>query len=190
MFKLQKHLLLFNIILFIGLGLIFITNNQQAMGMDNNNDGISENNSVVDNHIDEYNIFRNLLLTQGRISQQLINALFNHSSKTEINFFSNQLQQIHQQIITYQQRQLNNQERMLRNFDNNMTRVQLEREYLLLTQEMISAINNTLLYASEEQINTLRNIQTRIDQNQRQINIIRNQIQNNQNRPKNNNRRR
>ncbi|WP_017193210.1 SVM family protein, partial [Italian clover phyllody phytoplasma] len=86
-----KHLLLFNIILFIGLGLIFITNNQQAMGMDNN-DGISENNSVVDNHIDEYNIFRNLLLTQGRISQQLINALFNHSSETEINFFSNQLQ--------------------------------------------------------------------------------------------------
>ncbi|WP_026052464.1 hypothetical protein [Italian clover phyllody phytoplasma] len=67
-----------------------------------------------------------------------------------------------------------------------MTRVQLEREYLLLTQEMISAINNTPLYASEEQINTLRNIQTRIDQNQRQINIIRNQIQNNQNRPNNN----
>ncbi|MDO8060308.1 hypothetical protein, partial [Candidatus Phytoplasma citri] len=129
--------------------------------------------------------FRNLLLTQRRISQQLINALFNHSSETEINFYLNQLQQVHQQIITYQQRQLNHQEQMLRNFDNNMARVQLEREHLSLTQEMILAIQNTPIYASEEQINTLRNIQIRIDQNQRQINIIRNQIQNNQNQPNN-----
>lgn len=182
MFKIKNNLLL-NIFAFILLGLLFIINNYQVMGMDNND--TSENNSVVDNHIDEYDIFRNLLLSQGRISQQLINALFNHSSVTEINFLLNQMQQVHQQLITYQQRQLNNQERMLRNFDNNMTRVQLEREYLLLTQEMISAINNTPLYASEEQINTLRNIQTRIDQNQRQINIIRNQIQNNQNQPNN-----
>ncbi|MFW8664889.1 hypothetical protein ACOES3_03510, partial [Candidatus Phytoplasma citri] len=81
--------------------------------------------------------FRNLLLTQRRISQQLINALFNHSSETEINFYLNQLQQVHQQIITYQQRQLNHQEQMLRNFNNYMTRIQSEREYLSLTQEMI-----------------------------------------------------
>ncbi|KND62651.1 hypothetical protein, partial [Candidatus Phytoplasma phoenicium] len=146
-------------------------------------------NGHDNNHIDEYNTFRNLLITQERIFQQLINALFNHSSETEINFLFNQIQQTHQQIITYQQRQLNNQERMLRNFDNNMTRIQLEREYLLLTREMTLTINNTPFYASEEQINTLRNIQTRIDQNQRQINIIRNQIQNNQNQPRNNRRR-
>ncbi|MDC9032307.1 SVM family protein [Columbia Basin potato purple top phytoplasma] len=184
MIKLQNQFKIISIYLFIFLGLLFITNNYQVIAM-NNNDGISENNSVVDNHIDEYNTFRNLLLIQGRISQQLINALFNHSSVTEINFLLNQIQQVNQQIITYQQRQLNNQERILRNFDNNMARVQLEREYLLLTQEMISAINNIPLYASEEQINTLRNIQTRIDQNQRQINIIRNQIQNNQNKPNN-----
>ncbi|PQP79794.1 hypothetical protein C6B37_01065 [Candidatus Phytoplasma phoenicium] len=187
MFKLQNQFKIINICLLAFLGLLFINNNYQVMAMDNSD--ISENNSVVDNHIEEHNTFRNLLLTQGRISQQLINALFNHSSETEINFFSNQLKQVHQQIITYQQRQLNNQERMLRNFDNNMARVQLEREYLLLTQEMISAINDTPLYASEEQINTLRNIQTRIDQNQRQINIIRNQIQNNQNQPNNHRRR-
>ncbi|MGL9687992.1 MAG: SVM family protein [Candidatus Phytoplasma sp. TWB_XP] len=181
MFKLQNQFKIISICLLFFLGLFLIINNQQVMGMDNNNE--SENNSVVDNHIDEYNTFRNLLLTQGRMSQQLINALFNHSSETEINFLLNQIQQVHQQITTYQQRQLNNQERMLRNLDNNMSRVQLEREYLLLTQEMISAINNTPLYASEEQINNLRNIQTRIDQNQRQINIIIQQTQNNQNQP-------
>ncbi|GLH60542.1 SVM family protein [Paulownia witches'-broom phytoplasma] len=188
MFKLQNQFKIISIYLFTFLGLLFITNNYQVMAT-GNNDGISENNSVVDNHIDEYNIFRNLLLTQGRISQQLINELLYHSSETEINFLLSQLQQIHQEIITYQQRQLNNQERILRNFDNNMTRVQLEREYLLLTQEMITAINNTPLYASEEEINILRNIQTRIDQNQRQINIIKNQTQNNQNQPNNNRRR-
>ncbi|MDV3139539.1 MAG: SVM family protein [Candidatus Phytoplasma australasiaticum] len=182
MFKIKNNLLLFNLFAFLGLFLL-ITNNQKVMGMDNND--ASENNSVIDNHIDGYNTFRNLLLNQGRVSQQLINALFNHSSETEINFLLNQIQQLHQQIITYQQRQLNNQETMLRNFDNNMTRVQLEREYLLLTQEMNSAINNTPLYASEEQINNLRNIQTRIDQNQRQINFIRNQTKNNQNQPNN-----
>ncbi|WP_236628351.1 hypothetical protein [Candidatus Phytoplasma ziziphi] len=65
----------------------------------------------------------------------MINALFNHSPETEINVLLRQLQQIHQQIIIYQQRQLNNQERMLRNFDNNTTRIQLEREYLSLTQK-------------------------------------------------------
>ncbi|MDV3166544.1 MAG: SVM family protein ['Waltheria sp.' little leaf phytoplasma] len=183
MFKIKNNLLLlFNLFAFLGLFLL-IANNQQVTGM-NNNDA-SKNNSVVDNHIDEYNTFRNLLLNQGRISQQLIHALFNHSSETEINFLLNQIQQVHQQIITYQQRQLNNQERMLRNFNNNMTRIRLEREYLLLKQEMNSAINNTLLCVSEEKINNLRNIQTRIDQNQRQINIIRNQIKNNQNQPNN-----
>ncbi|MDO8054252.1 SVM family protein ['Opuntia sp.' phytoplasma] len=184
MMKIKNKLHLLPFFLISYLGLFFLININPVTAM-NNNDDISENNSIVDNHIDEYNDFKNLLLTQGRISKQLINALFNHSSITEINFLLNQIQQVHQQIITYQQRQLNNQEQMLRNFDNIMTRVRLEREYLLLTQEMISAINNTPLYASEEQINILRNIQTRIDQTQRQINIIRNQIQNNQNQPNN-----
>ncbi|MEC4559025.1 MAG: SVM family protein ['Conium maculatum' witches'-broom phytoplasma] len=184
MFKSKNQFKTFYFCLITFIGLLFICNNNQVMAMNNN---ISENNSVVDNHIDEYNNFRNLLLTQGRISQQLINALFNHSSETEINFLLNQIQQVHQQITTYQQRQLNNQERMLRNFDNNMTRIQLERQYFLLTQEMITTINNTPLYASEEQINTLRNIQTRIDQNQNQINIIIQQTRNNHNQLNNQN---
>ncbi|OOP59272.1 SVM family protein, partial [Candidatus Phytoplasma citri] len=146
MFKIKNNVLLLNLFVFLGLFLL-ITNNQQVMGMHNNY--ASENNSIVNNHIDEHHSFRNLLLTQRRISQQLINALFNHSSETEINFYLNQLQQVHQQIITYQQRQLNHQEQMLRNFDNNMARVQLEREHLSLTQEMILAIQNTPIYASE-----------------------------------------
>ncbi|WP_236628352.1 hypothetical protein [Candidatus Phytoplasma ziziphi] len=50
---------------------------------------------------------------------------------------------------------------------------------------MITAINNTPLYASEEQINNLRNIQSEIDQNQRQINIIIQQTQLNPNQPNN-----
>ncbi|MFW8664639.1 SVM family protein, partial [Candidatus Phytoplasma citri] len=71
MFKIKNNVLLLNLFVFLGLFLL-ITNNQQVMGMHNNY--ASENNSIVNNHIDEHHSFRNLLLTQRRISQQLINA--------------------------------------------------------------------------------------------------------------------
>ncbi|MFW8664697.1 SVM family protein [Candidatus Phytoplasma citri] len=54
MFKLKNQFQIIIIYLFTFLGLLFITNNYYVMAMDNN-DGISENNSVIDNHIDEYN---------------------------------------------------------------------------------------------------------------------------------------
>ncbi|MDV3182574.1 MAG: SVM family protein [Candidatus Phytoplasma australasiaticum] len=181
MMQVKKYITSFIILFFINLGLLLTINNNQVIAMNNNNDNVSENNSAVDNNVDEYSVFRNLLLTQSERAQQMINALFNHVAETEINILSNQLEEIHQQIINYQQKQLNDQERRLRNLNNNITRIQLEREYFALTQEMRLAIDNTPLYASEEQIDNLRNIQTRIDQNQRQINLILNQIQNDQN---------
>ncbi|WP_017193105.1 MULTISPECIES: SVM family protein [Candidatus Phytoplasma] len=42
MFKLKKHLLLFNIILFIGLGLLLINNNNQIMAMDKLNNELNK----------------------------------------------------------------------------------------------------------------------------------------------------
>ncbi|MDV3200327.1 MAG: hypothetical protein Q8875_01605 [Pigeon pea little leaf phytoplasma] len=138
--------------------------------MNNNYENAFENNS-------EY--IRNLLLIQKRITQQIINALLSDVEEQEINVLLTQFHQIHQQIITYQQIQLNNQELMIRNFYNNIIMIQLEREYLSLIQEIMLAIDNMPIYdASIEQINNLRNIQSRIDQNRIQINIIRNQIQN------------
>ncbi|CAM11983.1 Conserved hypothetical protein [Candidatus Phytoplasma australiense] len=182
--KNKLHLLPFFLI--SCLGILFIVDNKQVMGMNNN---LSQNNSNIDNNIDEYRIFQNLLSIQEGTIQQIINALRNHNSEVEINTLLNQSQQIHQQIITHQQRQLNNQHQFMINFERNITKIQLEREHLSLIQEMNTAINNIPIYASTEQINALRNIQIRIDQNRRQINIIIQQLQNNQN-PPNNNRRR
>ncbi|MDV3188969.1 MAG: hypothetical protein Q8844_01125 [Pigeon pea little leaf phytoplasma] len=152
------------------LALLFLVNINQLMAMNNNYENAFENNS-------EY--IRNLLLIQKRITQQIINALLSDVEEQEINVLLTQFHQIHQQIITYQQIQLNNQELMIRNFYNNIIMIQLEREYLSLIQEIMLAIDNMPIYdASIEQINNLRNIQSRIDQNRIQINIIRNQIQN------------
>ncbi|WP_349401855.1 putative membrane protein, SVM family protein [Candidatus Phytoplasma solani] len=155
--KVKKQLHLFKIVLLVCLGLLFvINNNNQVMAMNNNS---SQNISNVNNNIDEYNVFTNLLSIQRRRTQQIINALNNNVSETEINTLLNRFQQIHEQIITYQQNQLNNQQQTTRNFERNMTRIQLERELLLLIQEMDTALNNTPVHASLEQINVLRNIQ-------------------------------
>ncbi|MDV3167132.1 MAG: hypothetical protein Q8784_01750 [Vigna little leaf phytoplasma] len=176
MMQIKRKLYFLPLFLLSFVGVLCLLNINPVMAMNNNNN-LPGNNLVV-NNTDEYSIFRNLLFRQSEKTQQMINALVNNAEEAEINALLNHLQDIHQQIITYQQRQLDNQELMLRNLDNHITRIQLEREYLLLIQEIMLIINNMPLHASEDQINNLRNVQSRIDQNQRQMNIIINQIQN------------
>ncbi len=179
--KNQFKTIYFCLITFIGL--LFIFNNRQIMAMNNNPSSSNPNNENINNIED----FQNLMLLQRNSVNQIINAFFNRASELEISNLLNNHKQIHEQIVNYQQRLLNTQQQMIRNLDLNVTRIQLERESLLLENSMMTAINNTPLYASESQINILRNIQSIIDQNQNQINIIIQQIQNNQNQSNNQN---
>ncbi|CCP88675.1 conserved hypothetical protein, partial sequence, partial [Candidatus Phytoplasma solani] len=158
------------------LGLIFIFNNKQMMAMNNNNNvGTSEN---VYNSLEEYRNYQNLLVSQQTKTQEVINAFEHQVSETEKKLLFDQLELIHQQIITTQQRHLDIQQQITINLILNNEITELERIHSLLMQEMTTIINNIPLYASEEQINLLRNTQIRINQNQENINTILEQIRN------------
>ncbi|WP_349401857.1 putative membrane protein, SVM family protein [Candidatus Phytoplasma solani] len=167
MFKGKKQLHLFKIVLFMGLGLLFIiNNNNQIMAMNNghasqNNNHTSRGNNHTDDELEQARILQNMNLEQGRIVQQIFNARSNNVSEADISLLWHQHRQITQQI------------------NNHHISMFLERQHLLLIQEMDAVRNNTPLYTPEEVINRLRDIQIRIEQNQRQIQ----QIQNNQNQP-------
>ncbi|MGE9276773.1 MAG: SVM family protein [Candidatus Phytoplasma pruni] len=174
MFKVKNQFKIVIIILFSYLGLfIIIINNNPLMAM-NNNIPPNQNNENI-NNIEE---FQNLMLLQRNSTNQIVNALFNNASEQEITNLLNQHRQTHQQIVNYQQRLLDVQQQMIRNIDLYTTRLRLERESLQLANSMMAAINNTPLYASESQINVLRNIQINIDQVNTQIDQINQQIRN------------
>ncbi|WP_323847805.1 MAG: SVM family protein [Phytoplasma sp.] len=180
MFQLKNKFQIVYICLINFIGLLFIFSDHRVMAMNNN---ISQNpNAEIINNIGE---FQNLMLLQRNSAQQIINAFLNRASEPEIVNLLNRHKQIHQQIVNYQQRLLNMQQQMIRNIDLNLTRIQLERESLLLENSMMTAINNIPLHASESQINILRNIQINIDQVQSQINNIIQQIRDQQQRNNN-----
>lgn len=186
MIKLQKKIKIIYLCLITFIGILFILNDNQVMAM-NNNPSSNINNEIIINNMEE---FQNLMLLQRNSVQQIINALSNHALEPEILNLLNGHNQIHGQIVNYQQRLLNIQQQMIRNFDNNMTRIQLESECLSLENSMMIAIDETPLHASESQINVLRNIQINIDQKQAQIQNIIQQIRQQQRNNNPNNRRR
>ncbi|WP_017193154.1 SVM family protein [Italian clover phyllody phytoplasma] len=176
MFKLQNQFKIISFCLYSFLGLLFIFNNKQVMAMNNNNNvGTSEN---VYNSLEEYRNYQNLLVSQQTKAQEVINAFEHQVSETEKKLLFDQLELIHQQIIITQQRHLDIQQQITINLILNNEITELERIHSLLMQEMTTIINNIPLYASEEQINLLRNTQIRINQNQENINTILEQIRN------------
>ncbi|AYJ01202.1 hypothetical protein CWO85_02070 [Candidatus Phytoplasma ziziphi] len=82
MFKLKKHLFLFQIILFIFLGLLFvIDNNKQVMAIDtNNNNLVWQNITRNNNKMREYtternNIIEYILMTDEQLQPQRLQNL-------------------------------------------------------------------------------------------------------------------
>ncbi|MDV3139373.1 MAG: hypothetical protein Q8742_01370 [Candidatus Phytoplasma australasiaticum] len=65
-----------------------------------------------------------------------------------------------------------------------MTIIELERKHSSLIQKMMESIDITDFYANQTQINKLRNIQIKIDQNRQQMMLIKNQMYNYQNQNK------
>ncbi|WAN63195.1 SVM family protein [Candidatus Phytoplasma rubi] len=175
MIKLKNQFKIISVYLCAFLGLLFIFNNKQVIAMNNNNVGTSEN---VYNSLEEYRNYQNLLVSQQTKAQEVINAFEHKVSETEKKLLFDQLELIHQQIIITQQRHLDIQQQITINLILNNEITELERLHSLLMQEMTTIINNIPLYASEEQINLLRNTQIRINQNQENINTILEQIRN------------
>lgn len=169
MLKLSNQFKIISICLFIFLGLLFINNNNQIKAMNNNDPGTSNN---IYNSLGEYRKYQNLLLEQRIKAQEVINALKQQVSENDKKLLFEQLETIHKQIILTQQKHLNIQQQITTKLIFlNQIKI-LEQNYSLLMQEMIEIINNTPLYASEEQINLLRNKQIMINQNQENINQI------------------
>ncbi|MDO7987355.1 MAG: SVM family protein [Sweet potato little leaf phytoplasma] len=169
MLKLSNQFKIISICLFIFLGLLFINNNNQIKAMNNNDPGTSNN---IYNSLGEYRKYQNLLLEQRIKAQEVINALEQQVSENDKKLLFEQLETIHKQIILTQQKHLNIQQQITTKLIFlNQIKI-LEQNYSLLMQEMIEIINNTPLYASEEQINLLRNKQIMINQNQENINQI------------------
>ncbi|WP_017193074.1 SVM family protein [Italian clover phyllody phytoplasma] len=76
MFKLKTNLLLLNIFVLILLGLLFITNNYQVMGMGNKN----SNNNEISND-EEYVLYIN---AEFSIQNELVNFKINDEKKDEL----------------------------------------------------------------------------------------------------------
>ncbi|CAM11801.1 Conserved hypothetical protein [Candidatus Phytoplasma australiense] len=88
MFKLKKSFLVLNIILFSCLGLLFIVNNKQVMGMNNGN--INQNNRNINAIMEEFRNLHDLLLEEARLINQIYNAIRNNDSEEKITILNNQ----------------------------------------------------------------------------------------------------
>ncbi|MDV3165058.1 MAG: SVM family protein, partial [Candidatus Phytoplasma australasiaticum] len=166
MLKLSNQFKIISICL-LSLMELFLINNNQIKAMNNNDPGTSNN---IYNSLGEYSKYQNLLLEQRIKAQEVINALEHQVSENDKKLLFEQLETIHKQIILTQQKHLNIQQQITTKLIFlNQIKI-LEQNYSLLMQEMIEIINNTPLYASEEQINLLRNKQIMINQNQEHIN--------------------
>ncbi|MCG3566895.1 MAG: SVM family protein [Candidatus Phytoplasma australasiaticum] len=174
MLKLSNQFKIISICL-LSLMELFLINNNQIKAMNNNDPGTSNN---IYNSLGEYSKYQNLLLEQRIKAQEVINALEHQVSENDKKLLFEQLETIHKQIILTQQKHLNIQQQITTKLIFlNQIKI-LEQNYSLLMQEMIEIINNTPLYASEEQINLLRNKQIMINQNQEHINQILEQMRN------------
>ncbi|MDV3185106.1 MAG: SVM family protein [Candidatus Phytoplasma australasiaticum] len=174
MLKLSNQFKIISICL-LSLMELFLINNNQIKAMNNNDPGKSNN---IYNSLGEYSKYQNLLLEQRIKAQEVINALEHQVSENDKKLLFEQLETIHKQIILTQQKHLNIQQQITTKLIFlNQIKI-LEQNYSLLMQEMIEIINNTPLYASEEQINLLRNKQIMINQNQEHINQILEQMRN------------
>ncbi|MBS2126551.1 SVM family protein ['Fragaria x ananassa' phyllody phytoplasma] len=172
MVKLKNQFKIIHLCLIISIGFFF---KNQVMAM--NNDELNNNNNVY-NSLEEYRNYQSLLTLQQTKAQEVINAFENQISEEEKNILLSQFEEIHRQIITTQQRHLNIQQQINRNLILNIRMIELEHNHSSLVQEMETNIVNTPLFASEQQINLLRNTQIRINQNQASINEILEQIRN------------
>ncbi|MDO8064323.1 SVM family protein [Candidatus Phytoplasma bonamiae] len=183
MFKLSIQVKIISICLLSLMGLFLMNNKIKAM---NNNDDPGTSNNTYD-YLGEYRKYHNLLLEQRTKSQEVIDALEHQVSEDDKKVLFEQLETIHKQIILTQQTHLNIQQQITNKLIF-LNRIKiLEKHHSLLMQEMIEIINNTPLYASEEQINLLRNKQIIINQNQENINQILDRIKNQPPIPKINN---
>ncbi|MEZ0180288.1 hypothetical protein ['Camptotheca acuminata' phytoplasma] len=164
MLRVKKQLLIKNF-LFIFLGFLFIFNKNKINAIEN-----TTQNNLKLNDKSEYIVFKNLLFIQEKMIQKIINASRRNAEKKEIKFLLVQLKQINQQIITYQKE-------ILIDLDRNNIRIQLEKKYLLFMLENILCINRIPIHFNKKYLNILKNIKTRINQNQLRIDNIIQQIQ-------------
>ncbi|MDV3199174.1 MAG: hypothetical protein Q8874_01045 [Sweet potato little leaf phytoplasma] len=180
MLQLKIKLTLFYSTLFIvGFGFLCISNNNQVIAMNNNN--LYQNNYVIqDVNIHEFNELENLLLQYNAINQQ-INNILNNFQDIDVNHLLKEITEIHNKITTVQRKKIHFQELILRVLDNKMTIIELERKHSSLIQKMMESIDIMDFYVNQTQINKLRNIQIKIDQNRQQMMLIKNQMYNYQN---------
>ncbi|CAM11399.1 Conserved hypothetical protein [Candidatus Phytoplasma australiense] len=112
MFKLKKRFFVLNIILFSGLGLLFIINNQvmaRENGNINNNGNINQNNRNINPIIEACRNLHDLLLEEARLINQIYNAIRNNDSEETIRILINQTNEIALQAENIRRNINNNQ---------------------------------------------------------------------------------
>ncbi|QLL36871.1 MAG: hypothetical protein RCH30_3200 [Candidatus Phytoplasma australasiaticum] len=165
----QKNFLLKTNLLFLFFaGLLFYYNSNKNIIL-----AMHHNLTYYDtpNYYTNYNDpLQNLFFQANQLNQIISNSLENTEHAQLSNLF-NQLRQINEQIITYQQLQLKQQKIKLINLELNLIQIkQLDQEYSDMNQKMFSICNDMQTsYISSYQLGLLQDIQIKMADNRKQL---------------------